>query len=241
MLSSLPRLIGVGVLWLASTVAAIWAYDAVRPAPEPPAPVEVQMVQRVMTQGDLAEPSTPATRTEYEAPDSSDTIQDCVTVPSWVLELTDSPRPSRTTTATETEQRTSVGTADSLPSTQRPSVGTSSHVSDGRPYVITPMTSGRPALSVTTHTVTLSAVDPRDGSGLEYRYDVPRPDWRFTAEGRLYGTLSLAAATASAQLQRRTSAGWIGLGPAAVAVATGDRFQAGYGVALTFQSTLWNR
>jgi len=68
----------------------------------------------------------------------------------------------------------------------------------------------------------MSAVNPRSGQGLEYRWDVPRPEWRLTAGGDFTAGPQFATTSSTLGLAKRTSVGWLGI-------------HAGYGLSVTDQ------
>jgi hypothetical protein len=197
------------------------------------------MVQDVMGEEDVVAASGPVQVTVYEAPDTADTRTDCVEVPTWIGTLSD------TTTSSAMDQKISADTsAEASAWSPASRLEASSARLAGLPYVITPVTSGRPTLSVTSRTVTLSALDPRDGSGLKYRYQVPSPTWSLDAEAGvgatvapLTGRVRGASVTSTLGVSRHWDrvSGRLGVG----LTATTDRL--GATVSLTLTRTLISR
>jgi hypothetical protein len=79
-------------------------------------------------------------------------------------------------------------------------VGITSGLQDGPPYAITPMTTGRPSLSVGSRQVTLSGYLP-SGEGRQWTYGIPQETWAIapslTAEATPSGPAAGAALTVS--------------------------------------------
>jgi len=210
----------LNILWaLVATGLAILSFWGGRStAPEPESDMmQVQMRQRVMRPADVVEPTEPETVVKYRVPDSIDTRTDCVEVPSWLDTLENQPEKRLPMSSIDSETVPS-----SNPGEQQSDFTTELLNGSGLPYVITPMTSERPSLSVTSQTVIMSAVNPRNGQGLEYRWDVPRPEWRLTANGNLTAGTQYAHAASTLGLAKRTSVGWLGI-------------HAGYGLSVTDQ------
>lgn len=204
--------------------------------PEPETKMLVNLKQEVFDEDDLVEPTQPGQVDVYEAPDTSDTQEYCFIGPEWL-----------DTQVTQgdgfLEQLTNGGQLPTLPSSDlrqrhenEPSVeigGTSGLISElaGLPYVITPMTQGRPSLSVGRTTVTLQSLSPKDGRILEWTYEIPQPSWRIGLRGTVAAGPRMNLGLSTIGYGRRFDLGWMhgwvdlggGYGVAAVKdrVATG--------------------
>jgi len=223
-----------GLVAVGLAILGFWGGRSTAPEPESD-PVQVKMLQRVMRPADVVEPTEPETVVKYRVPGSLDTRQKCLTLPSWLDTLTTSfPAPS----ASRTDSLSSV---DALPTRARPRLTQKTRfVSwDGLPYVITPMTGRRPALSVTSRTVTMSAVNPRSGRGLEYRWDVPRPEWRLIAGGDLTAGPVIGFTSSTLGLAKRTSVGWLSV-QAGYGLSVTDQVRRGFVGKVTVRSTLYS-
>jgi len=224
-LASLTRggaALGLLVLALALVAVGRWWERATAPVPDQ---VQVTMAKRPMRLSDVAEGTRPDQRREYQAPDSSDTRTDCITLPSWLDSLqTRSTTDSSTTQRQRSEQRNQDGAASGDGGSQGGSADDSyaaPTVSRGPSYVITPTTNGRPALSVTSQTVTRSAIDPRDGSGLEYTYEIPRDRNRLAAYADTYVLPNIAGTTIGARYERRLEWGRLSVAPGYAVMSEG--------------------
>jgi len=155
-------------------------------------------VEAPMALGDLVDATTPQEVIEYQAPDTSDTRTDCIEVPTWLS--------TRFTTSTSSKPAPVSGAAmqsgEAVAALRGPS-STQNGARDGHGYTITPLTSGRPRLSVGSRQVTLSAIDPRSGAGRRYTYDVPRPEWALWPEVEIRTTPWGLEASAGAALRWR--------------------------------------
>jgi hypothetical protein len=164
-----------------------------RTAPRPGLP-EIEYRDAPLTKQDLQPPSPLARITRFPAPDSQETRTDCITVPSWL----DSPTTLRATDASSAAPKDTGPRADTSvslatePTITMPSV-------DGLPYVITPMTRGRPSLSVGPRRVRLSAILPTTGAGRTYTWAVP--PIRNRLAGGLQARGSSAAVSAAAEVR----------------------------------------
>jgi len=201
------------------------------------APV-VMEVDRPARSGDLPDVTKEDRRTEYEAPDSSDTFTDCFRLPSAIFDSTaarltasESPTPSR--------QR-ETGSSDTSKTTLNAHTTSFAPNMDGPGYGIIPMTSGRPRVSVESDLVTVP-VFGRRGALTKYEYDVPRDTWRLSLGLDAHASQDAAVASTSLQGRRRTALGWVGVGPAYSAVVTNGGARTGLGVTVSFESTLWSR
>lgn len=183
--------------------------------------------------GDLE--STPVTALRYgDTPDTTRT--DGIEVPTWMDTL--STRGGANTDpdslrGAETTPSGSQNATSDLPQTPQLNL-------DGLPYVITPMTNGRPALSVTSRMATLQGFDPRDGTPLEFDVPVPRDTWRLDLQAQGTALRNAAVASTTLQVRRRTALGWIGVGPSYGAVVTNE-VTTGAGVTVSFSTTLYSR
>lgn len=129
--------------------------------------------------GDLSA-TAPTLITYGDAPDTTRT--ECFQAPIWLdrlrsqSQLTQS-EPSRDSLRSRPRFDESSPTSDSEPPT---STRLRTELR-GLPYVITPMTQGRPALSVGSDEVVLQSLSPRDGRPLEFTYPILRPSNRLSA------------------------------------------------------------
>jgi hypothetical protein len=238
-LSTAAKGLGYVVLAVTLVVAGRWTAGA---GADDASQMQVRMVQDVMAKADL-EASGPVQVKVYEAPDSTDTRTDCVEVPTWLRQLHTAERNGQNESVTPSAPP-ETGVSDTAKTMAKSRTKRSLRGLAGLPYIITPVTGRRPTLSVTTQTVTLSAIDPRDGSGLEYSYDVPSPTWSLDAEAGLSATVAPltgrlrgAAATSTLGLNRHWDdvSARLGVGP----TATTDRL--GATVSLTLTRTLISR
>jgi len=177
--------------------------------------------------------STAVTAIRYgDAPDSTRT--DCIEVPAWLDTLQQG---SRATSAEDSSsKKMSQTTSDSRPLTSEKF----SIAMRGLPYVITPMMSGRPSLFVENDQAVLQSLSPRDGTPIEFEYDLPRDTWRVNLSAQGTALQGAAVASTNLQVRRRTTLGWVGGGPAYGAVVT-DEVATGAGVTVSFNTTLWSR
>lgn len=235
----------LNILWalVAAGLAILGFWGGRSTAPEPERdPMQVEMRQRVMRPADVVEATEPETVVKYRVPDSIDTRTDCVTLPSWLDTLS-------TTAFTDVERDTTLMGMPTPPGSDDQRLdGASTGQGDprdekvslaGLPYVITPVTGRRPTLSVTSRTVTMSAVNPRNGQGLEYRWDVPRPEWRLTANGDLTAGAQYAHTSSTLGLAKRTSVGWLSV-EAGYGLAVTDQVRRGVVGRVTLRSTLYS-
>jgi len=173
--------LGRVVLALALLSAGYYAGQGAS-SPRVVADTDTVRVEAPMSPGDLVDATTPQEVIEYQAPDTSDTRTDCIKVPRW-LSL------SRTSEAPLAQgKKTSADTVEEWRSQMGMRSARSLQKSAGPPYAITPLTSGRPRLSVGSEQVTLSTIDPHSGAGREYAYDVPRPEWALWPETEIRTT-----------------------------------------------------
>jgi len=220
---------------IAYTVGVLCVYEAMDEDPSERVPVTVTM-ERAGQESDLPDQgTTPDQRTEYEAPDSSDTRTDCFQVPKWLTEQTTRGERIHGPPSSEPAPSASPETLRSDP--LGGSYETSTAIA-GPGYGIIPKTNARPRVSVGSRSVTVPVFDRR-GALTTYEYDLPRDTWRVTLG--LHGTALQGAAVASTSLQvrRRTALGWVGVGPAYSAVIAGD-VRSGAGVTVSFNTTLWS-
>lgn len=209
--------------------------------------MQVRMVQNVMGEADITEGTEPTTVTVYEAPDSTDTRTECVEVPRWLNSIG---RGKSFGSSLDSAASSTSGRVEKMPDSismsgpKNPSLD-SRDVSTARmalrslPYVITPTTNGRPSLSVTSRTVTLSAFDPRDGSGLEYQWDVPEPTWSLNASARVTAGRAAGFGAADLLLTRHGDLGQVSIGPSAFAIVTEGGYEAGPGLTIRASTRLW--
>lgn len=71
-------------------------------------------------------------------------------------------------------------------------------------------------------------------------YDVPRDRWRLDLHTNATAMMDAALATATVQVRRRGTLGWIGVGPSYSVVAT-DKVYTGWGATVTYNTTLFSR
>jgi len=81
------------------------------------------------------------------------------------------------------------------------------------PYVAVPMRNGRrPAVDVGASEVRLTAINPKTGGALTYRYSVPSPKWTLSVAGTI-GAASESLSGSSALVLERALGDWtVGLG-----------------------------
>jgi len=187
-LSDAAAWLGAVVVLLAVATVSSWV---TRWAVEPntvTAPDTVT-VEAPLTPSDILDATTPTQVTEY---DTSETRTDCIQVPTWLASVS---------TADSSSFGQSQGTTSSLET--RPGMqGSVLQSMAGPTYAITPMTTGRPSLSVGSSEVTLSGYLP-DGRGRQWTYDIPQEAWSIapsvTAEATPDGPVTSAALTVSRQ------------------------------------------
>ena len=170
----------VGFVVLLLAVAAVSSWVTRRVAePNTVRETDTVRVEAPMTPSEIMDATTPTQVTEY---DTSETRTQCIEVPTWIARAKgpDSISPSDTAGARDLPKSTQGGSENAL-STVR--------------YSITPMTSGRPSLSVGSSEVTLSGYLP-DGRGRQWTYDLPQDEWgvglesSFTFARWVQGTLT---------------------------------------------------
>lgn len=170
----------VGFVVLLFAVAAVSSWVTRRVAePNTATNPDTVRVEAPLTPSEIMEATTPTQVTEY---DTSETVQQCIQVPTWIARTKgpDSISPSDTAGARDLPKSTQGGSENSLSTV---------------PYSITPMTTGRPALSVESSEVTLSGYLP-DGRGRQWTYDLPQDRWGaglesdFTFSTWVQGTLT---------------------------------------------------
>jgi len=226
---------GLAVLILAYTIGVVYVHDAVRPAPEGPAPKPdtVRVNDPLMT-GDLVGPAIPDKVATYQTPDSADTRKECFQMPSWLASTQESHAP---------DSEIQASTSDSL-KTYELRQSRTVELTDlgqkwgGPSYAITPLTSGSPRLSVGSDQVVFSGYLP-NGQGRKWTYKVPKPDWRLMSRSVGTATTSHVSAQTAITVERRTRIGWLGVGPAASAVVTAGGASGGFGATITLNTTLW--
>ena len=226
-------LIAVGLT--AWTTLALWAYEALDGDPDPRRDtVKVTHIDRPITLGDIPEGTQPDRRTEYAAPDSQDTRTDCITIPTWVDSL---PR----STPPQSDSTKSGSVRESEPSAYSESSNPTQTftASAGPPYAITPMTNGRPALSVGSRLVHFSWIDPRTGAGNVEVYRVPQPTWTLEAVGEISAGRRAALGESTLYLTHTTDWGRLSVGPSAQAFATSDGYHVQAAVSIRLAKTIW--
>jgi hypothetical protein len=178
--------LGAVVVAIALVVLGSWIGRCTAPTNTVTAPDTVT-VEAPLTPSDILDATTPTQVTEY---DTSETRTDCIQVPTWLASVN---------TADSSSFGQSQDTTSSLET--RPDMqGSVLQSMAGPTYAITPMTTGRPSLSVGSSEVTLSGYLP-DGRGRQWTYDIPQPTWAIapsvTAEATPEGPAAGAALTVS--------------------------------------------
>jgi len=185
--------LGAGVLGIALVVLGTWLGRWTAPDANTVTASDTVTVEAPLTPSEILDATTPTQVAEY---DTSETRPDCIQVPTWLAS-----QPTSTPQRSDSVQRGSAG----IPDSTRLSTGQSwerSMALHGPTYAITPMTTGRPALSVGSSEVTLSGYLP-DGRGRQWTYDIPQETWAIapsvTAEATPSGLVTSAALTVSRQ------------------------------------------
>jgi hypothetical protein len=206
---------GLAVVLIAYTVAVWQLRGWVAPEPAIPEPDTVT-VSEPLAPGELLDATTPDQVTEY---DTSETRAECIEVPTW-LASTQTGLRSGGEAQPSTESDSASFTGGLLPSVD-PLSGSSPRA--GPPYVITPLTSGSPRLSVGSEQVRLQGYLPTTRAGREWAYDIPQDDWGVGLRGDMTAGPWLHA-TATTDIIR-----YADVGPLDVTTS----FGAGYGALIT--------
>jgi len=186
--------LGLAVLAIALVVFGTWIGRWTAPEANPVTETDTVRVEAPLTPSEIMDATTPTQVTEY---DTSETRTQCIEVPTWLANSAHTQSESErwpngtlpdSTRRSESQYRRQKRSLTRLQNTASPT------------YAITPMTTGRPSLSVGTEQVTLSGYLP-DGRGRQWTYDIPRPTWSIapsvTAEATPDGPVTSAALTVS--------------------------------------------
>lgn len=211
LLSNALSIVGALALLVGGVWLGMWVEE-----PEVREETKVVEIPEVFDPEDLLEGTTPNVRREYQAPDTVHTTQECVTIPSWLTQ-SDTQK-----TRISGERRMEVFDEQNVPSTPaiQPSFQSGVAMLRGLNYLITPIRNGSPSLTVGSRRVVLQSLSPRDGSMMEFEYEVPRPSWAIDVRGDALAGRDMSAVSSTIGLAHRTPLGWLRLG-------------AGYGVAVT--------
>jgi len=159
----------VGFVVLLLAVAAVSSWVTRRVAePNTVTHADTVRVEAPLTPSEILDATTPTQVTEY---DTSETRTQCIEVPTWLATHTTTNASSRPAPASD-----SVALSGALSSRLRKPLSQMRGGASGPPYAITPMTTGRPSLSVGSSEVTLSGYLP-DGRGRQWTYDIPQETW----------------------------------------------------------------
>jgi len=177
----------VGFVALLLAVAAVSSW-VTRRVSEPGTVTETDTVrvEAPLTPSEIMDATMPTQVTEY---DTSETRTQCIEVPTWLARSTTNAS-SRPAPASD-----SVALSGGLSSRLRKLSSQMRGGASGPTYAITPMTTGRPALSVESSEVTLSGYLPT-GEGRQWTYDLPQDRWGvglrsgFTFSTWVQGTLT---------------------------------------------------
>jgi hypothetical protein len=154
--------VGFVVLLLAVAAVSSWVTRRVAEPNTVTAPDTVR-VEAPLTPSEILNATTPTQVTEY---DTSETRTQCIEVPTWLTSVN---------TADSNSFGPNQDTTSSLET--RPDMqGSVLQSMAGPTYAITPMTTGRPSLSVGSSEVTLSGYLPT-GEGRQWTYDLPQDRW----------------------------------------------------------------
>jgi hypothetical protein len=177
---------GFVVLLLAVAAVSSWVTRRVA-EPNIVTETDTVTVAEPLAPADILSATTPTQVTEY---DTSETRTQCIEVPTWLATHTTTNASSRPAPASD-----SVALSGALSSRLRKPLSQMRGGASGPPYAITPMTTGRPSLSVGSSEVTLSGYLPT-GEGLQWTYDLPQDRWGvglqsdFTFSTWVQGTLT---------------------------------------------------
>lgn len=161
-LSGAAAALGVLVLWVVSLLAAVWVDRTVTGREEPE--TDSTRVEGTMADGDLPE-ADPADLLElFDAPDSTEVVTRCNTIPRFLA------RPS-------SRRPTSPPGSGKRPPSGRDASSTdqSSSTSPGLGYDIIPTRDGRPTVSVGPTQVVFPTYDPVTGQGERRTIEIPTP------------------------------------------------------------------
>jgi len=162
-LSGTAASLGVLVLWGTSLLAAVWVDRAVtgREGPE----TDSTRVEGTMAEGDLPE-ATPADLLElFDAPDSTEVVTRCNTIPRFLARPLGRPSTSPHGSAKRPPTETDTSSTDRRSST-----------SPGLAYDIIPTRGGRPTVSVGPTQVVFPTYDPATGQGTRRTIEIPTAD-----------------------------------------------------------------
>lgn len=183
---------------LAWTGLCVWGTWTVADTGGQKAPPDTAHVDRPMRMQDLVSATMPDQVTTYKAPDSSDTRKECFQIPTWLSQSS----ASTSTKSAKSKISDSLATADTSHSTQNSNAETPLKKSVGPAYAITPLTDGRPSLSVTSQKIELQGVLPT-GAGRTWTYNIPQDNNRLSAYATAMTLPATPAVTSGLRYERR--------------------------------------